>query len=79
MTYCADCERLMLAAISASRIYHDLVGDLESAHIRRDTAEPFRLQQQVADALRNRDAAIKALYDHEHTHRMPAVAGRLGR
>jgi hypothetical protein len=79
MTYCEDCEGLMLAAINASRVYHNLVADLESAHIRRDNAEPFRLQQQVADALRNRDAAIKALNDHEHTHRVRAVACRHGR
>ena len=78
MTYCADCEGLMLAAIDASRIYHRLIGDLESAHIRRDNQEPFRLHQQVTEALRNRDGAIKALNDHEHTHRMPAVAGRHG-
>jgi hypothetical protein len=63
----------MLAAVDASRVYHDLAGDLESAHIRHDNEQPFRLQQQIANALKNRDGAIQALSDHERTHAKRAV------
>jgi hypothetical protein len=63
----------MLTAVDASRVYHDLRGDLESAHIRRDAEEPFRLQRRVADALKDRNVAVKALNDHEHAHKRRAV------
>jgi hypothetical protein len=73
MEYCARCEGLMLAAINASKAYHDCLADLESAHIRHDVEEPFGLKQQVAKALRNRDSAINALNDHEYTHKSRAT------
>jgi hypothetical protein len=58
----------MLAAIEASRAYHQLMGDLETAHIRRDARQPFEIKQQVAIALKSRDSAILALNHHERSH-----------
>jgi len=73
MAPCRHCERLMLEAVEASRIYHVLLGELESAHIRRDPEQPFRIQQQVAKALSDRDAAIRVLNDHERSHKSAPV------
>jgi hypothetical protein len=73
MALCGHCERLMLEAIEASRVYHVLLGELESAHIRHDTEQPFRIQQQVANALRDRDEAIRVLNDHERSHKSAPV------
>jgi hypothetical protein len=58
----------MLAAIEASRAYHDLMGDLETAHIRRDAGQPFEIKPRVAMALKDRDSAIQALNHHERSH-----------
>jgi len=69
MACCGHCEKLMMAAIDASTIYHALLGELESAHIRRDPDQPFRIQERVAEALTDRDAAIRALNDHERVHK----------
>ena len=65
----------MLAAIAASKAYHNLMADLESAHIRHDVEQPFRIQQQVAKALLERDEAIRALNDHERVHGKHAAGG----
>ena len=65
---CSQCERLMLAAIAASRAYHNLLGDLESAHIRHDVEQLFHIQEQAAKALLERDESIRALNDHERVH-----------
>jgi hypothetical protein len=69
MADCGQCERLMLAAIDASRAYHALLGELESAQIRRDPEQPFRIQKLVAKALADRDNAIRILSDHERAHK----------
>jgi hypothetical protein len=63
----------MLEAIEASRFYHALLGELESAHIRHDPEQPFRIQQQVAKALSDRDRAIRLLNDHERSHKSAPV------
>jgi protein involved in polysaccharide export with SLBB domain len=55
----------MLTAVDASRVYHDLRGDLESAHIRRDAEEPFRLQRRVADALTPAGGLLESADDRE--------------
>jgi len=73
MAYCTHCETLILAAIDSSRVYHAMLAELESAHIRHDVKEPFRLRQEVAGALKNRDSALKALNDHEYTHKRQAI------
>jgi hypothetical protein len=76
MAYCEHCERLMLAAVEKSRIYHDLLADLESAHIVRDVEQSFIIKQRVAEALRGRDEAIRVLTEHERTHAKDARAGQ---
>jgi hypothetical protein len=74
MANCGHCEKLMLAAVEAWRAYHDLRGDLESAHILGDAEEPFEIKQRVAEALRGRDEAIRVLNNHERTHAKGARA-----
>ena len=65
---CLQCEGLRQAAIAACEAYHNLLGSLEAAHIRRDTDTTFRIQQQAATALGNRNDAIRVLSEHESTH-----------
>ena len=68
MVYCSQCEGLIIAAVKAARAYHDLTGDLETAHIQHDSERLFEIKQRVAIALKNRDSALRSLNDHEHTH-----------
>jgi hypothetical protein len=65
---CPRCEDLRQVAIAACEAYHILVGALEVAHIRHDTDMTFRIQQQAAEALGNRNLAIGELSQHEMTH-----------
>jgi hypothetical protein len=73
---CALCERLLFAALAASRLYHDPLGDLEAWHIRQDEQRAFRLRKEVAEALFDRDAAIAGLAEHERTHAKTSAKGK---
>jgi hypothetical protein len=55
---CPDCDRLQQAALIASKAYHELLGDLEAAHIRRSSEALSGLSALLERALRIRDAAI---------------------
>ena len=48
---CPHCERLKLAAVEASGAYHDLLADLESAHIKHDNKLTIVLRERMAKAL----------------------------
>ena len=65
---CSECADFLKAALEASRAYHNLLGDLESSHIRNDTKEAFRLNDQIAQSVLSRDNSITALRDHQRTH-----------
>jgi hypothetical protein len=65
---CALCERLQFAALAASRLYHELLTDLEASHICHDEARAFRIRTELSGALLDRDADISDLAEHERTH-----------
>ena len=60
-----------MAALGTSRLYHDLLGTLEAAHIRHEAEQLFHLQERVSEALLDRNNAINALSRHERIHAMP--------
>jgi hypothetical protein len=64
----AQCADLSQAALEASQAYHDLLGALETAHIRSDTEEVYRLQVQVSRTVPRRDNALAELCQHQWTH-----------
>jgi hypothetical protein len=66
---CQQCERLKLAAIEASKTYHDLLSELESAHISHKDALIPGLRERRDKALLSRDTAISELAAHENTHK----------
>jgi hypothetical protein len=67
---CPHCERLKLAAVEASRAYHDIMADLESAHIiKHDDKLTLALREGMAKALLSRNVAISELTAHESTHK----------
>jgi hypothetical protein len=68
MIDCSHCVDLLHTALVASKVYHHLLEDLEAAHIRHDTELACRLKAQEGKTVLNRDKAIMALCDHEHTH-----------
>lgn len=74
MTDCTDCKGLTLAALDASRAYHNLLVDLEAWYIRRDAHEPLEIREQVAAALYARDARLAELAAHRSTHEKSNVA-----
>ena len=65
---CALCERLLFTALAASRLYHNLLADLEASHICHDEERAFRIRTQLTEALLDRDAAVAGLAEHESTH-----------
>ena len=65
---CSTCSELLTPTIEASKSYHDLLADLEAAHIRKDSAKAIRISEQVTNALRDRDAALAALTCHRSSH-----------
>ena len=69
--HCFECDQLLIAALTASREYHTLLSDLEAAHIRGDTPEAYRLQEQVNQAVPTRDNALAELCQHQWTHQRP--------
>ena len=73
---CVQCERLRSLAVSATRIYHDLVADLECSYLNHDLKAALRLSARLENARRDRDARIAELTIHEKTHalRKPANA-----
>ena len=68
MQECQQCGRLRLAASEASRAYHALEAELESAHIAHQNDRTIYLRPLVDRALLKRDAAIDELSTHERTH-----------
>ena len=76
MSHCSHCDSLLQTALEASRAYHDLLADLEAAHIRHDTDLTFRIHEQVAEALSNRDAAVAAISEHARTHARGTSSGQ---
>jgi hypothetical protein len=67
MTSCEDCERLMSAVLDASRVRHNLSSVLEAAH--QDAEISSGIQYYADRALVDLEEAIRALNDHERTHR----------
>jgi hypothetical protein len=69
---CSPCARLLQSALTASHSYHDLLRDLEGAHIRNDTEAAFQLQARLADAISIRNKAVLVLREHQLTHEADA-------
>jgi hypothetical protein len=67
MAACEDCERLMSAVLDASRVRHNLSAVLEAALL--DAEITSGIQYYVDRALVDLEEAIRALNDHERTHR----------
>jgi len=67
MASCEDCERRMSAVLDASRVRHNLSAVLEAAH--QDAEISSGIQYYVDKALVDLEEAIRALNDHERTHR----------
>jgi hypothetical protein len=67
MASCEDCERRMSAVLDASRVRHNLSAVLEAAH--QDAEISSGIQYYVDKALVDLEQAIRALKDHERTHR----------
>jgi len=67
MASCEDCERLALAALSASRVRHNLIAVLEAAQ--QDAKITSGIQYYLDQALADVEDAIRAVNDHERTHR----------
>jgi len=67
MTSCEDCERLMSAVVDASRVRHNLSSVLEAAH--QDAEISSGIRYYADKALADLEEAIRALNDHERTHR----------
>jgi hypothetical protein len=65
---CLHCDRLQQAALTASKAYHELLGDLEAAYILRYSDVAVRLSVLLEKALQIRNAAIAELTAHENTH-----------
>ena len=57
---CSECDDLLTAALSASKEYHNLLSDLEAAHIRGDASITFALLEQVNQSVVKRDNSITA-------------------
>ena len=68
MASCDDCERLMSAVLNSSRVHHNLLAILEVAHDDFELAAAG-IQRYVTKALSDLEEAIRALNDHERTHR----------
>ena len=71
MASCEDCERLMSAVLDASRVRHNLLAVLEAAH--QDAEITTGIQYYVDKVLVDLEEAIRALNDHERTHRQRAI------
>jgi len=72
---CKQCESLLGAATAASRAYHAIQAELESAHIAHQNDRTIDLRLLVDKALQKRDAAIDQLSRHERTHLRTKSAG----
>ena len=68
MSVCPHCDNLRHAALIASKAYHELLGDLEAAHILRNSEAPVGLSVLLEKALQIRNAAIAELAAHENGH-----------
>jgi hypothetical protein len=66
---CSHCERLKLAALEASRAYHEILAELEFAHFSHNNALIPALRERLEKALRGRNTAISELTVHESTHK----------
>jgi hypothetical protein len=68
MAACEHCERLRSAVRDASRVHHNLLAILEVA---LDDFEPAAagIQNYVTKALVDLEEAIRALNEHERSHR----------
>ena len=76
---CQECDELRLAALAASRSYHELLGDVEAAHLRREPPESLlELSTRLKAASDARDVAFSALNNHSVTHQMADLL-RLGK
>ena len=76
---CRECDRLRLAALAASRAYHELLGDMDAAHLRSESQETLlALSTRLTAASDARDVAISDLVNHSRTHEM-ADLSRLGK
>jgi len=65
---CPRCEQLRVKALEATRAYHALLAQLESAHIKHEDHMTYALRLQLEEALRFRNIAIDELCRHEQTH-----------
>jgi hypothetical protein len=68
---------LLFAALAASRLYHELLADLEASHVCHDEERAFGIRTELSGALLDRDAAIAALAEHERTHAQTSTATNL--
>jgi hypothetical protein len=68
MSNCQRCSDLRQIALAASKAYHELLINLEAAHIRRDLEAQLFLSEGLERALQGREAAIAELTNHEATH-----------
>ena len=72
---CSSCSGFLQNALESSRLYFDLLGALEAAHICNDTEITYHLQEEVGEALLDRDKALNALHGHKRTHAQSAHVG----
>jgi hypothetical protein len=78
---CSHCRNLKQIALTASKVYHEVLEYLEAAHIHRDVEAQLLLAARLERALRMRNAAIADLTNHEATHadKEPAEELRLSK
>ena len=65
---CLQCRALERIALDASRAYHELLADLEAAHIRHDLEATSLLSVRLKKAFQRREMAVNELTAHESTH-----------
>jgi hypothetical protein len=73
MANCPDCAQLISAAISASRVYHNLVVEQECADIIHHR-ESLLVSEDVHEADQKRITALLKLTVHRRTHSPYAYA-----
>jgi hypothetical protein len=64
---CPQCRYCKQAALTASKVYHAVLEDLEAAHISHNSEALMVLSARLESAFQGRNAAIVALTNHENT------------
>ena len=77
---CPECSEFLDPTLKASKVYHELLADLEAAHIRKDVARAIHIRDRLNEALRDRDAKLAGVsLPSKHVFKTPnGLVGKLG-